>query len=254
MLKYKNQLDKYILSNKSNGKGYTMNEPKILIIEDDPVIVRTNRKALEMQGYRVLCADTITKGRFLVRQEMPDLILLDVLLPDGNGLDYSSEIRGSSSIPILFLSALGTNANILDGLRAGGDDYITKPYDLDILLAKVEAILRRCSNLESYKYDFLCMGNLRLDLYARRAYLNNDDLLLKPKEFAVLEVLIRQDGVPISSSELYERLWALDTAGDTRTVWVHISTLRSKLGDPEQTGSVYLLSGRNGYFLCLNDA
>ncbi len=230
-----------------------MEKAIILIIEDDPVISRTNRKALEMLGYRVLCADTIAQARFLVHQETLDLILLDVLLPDGNGLDYCCEIRGTCNIPILFLSALGTNESILAGLRAGGDDYVTKPYDMDVLLAKVEAILRRCRNFENYVKEFLCMGNLKLDIRARRAYLNHEDLLLKPREFAVLEVLIKQSGTPISAQELYEWLWALDTAGDIRTVWVHISTLRSKLGAPEKTGSVYLHSGRDGYFLSLQD-
>ncbi len=226
----------------------------ILIIEDDPVIMKTNCKALKLLGYSVLCADTIAKGRRIANLRKLDLILLDVLLPDGNGVEYCSEIRGESNIPILFLSALGSTENILAGFRAGGDDYISKPYDLDIFLAKVEAILRRNEYNRQYENDFLCMGNLKLDMRSRRAYLGERDLVLKPREFSVLEVLILQKGIPLNADELYGKVWALEAAGDVRTVWVHISTLRSKLGDPEKTGSPYLLFNRNsGYFLSLDD-
>jgi DNA-binding response OmpR family regulator len=226
----------------------------ILVIEDDPVIMKTNCKALKLLGYSVLHADTIAKGRRITSQKKLDLILLDILLPDGNGVEFCREIRGGSNIPILFLSALGSNDNILAGLRAGGDDYISKPYDLDILMVKVEALLRRSRNIRQYEKDFLRMGNLKLDMRSRRAYLGDQDLVLKPREFSVLEVLIRQKGEPLNAVELYGKVWALETAGDVRTVWVHISTLRRKLGDPEKTGSPYLLFNRNsGYYLSLDD-
>lgn len=236
-----------------------MDRSIILIVEDDPVILKTNRKALEMQGYRVLCANTVAKGCSIVEQEAPNLIILDILLPDGNGLDYCEDIRKKRNTPILFLSALGTSEHILAGLRAGGDDYIPKPYDLDILLAKVEVILRRCNrntstHIEANDNDHLYMGNIRLDMCSRRAYLKEKDLLLSPREFAILEVLIRQKGTPIPTDDLYKRVWALDSAGDVRTIWVHISTLRSKLGDPEKDGSLFLLCSRNnGYYLSLED-
>lgn len=232
-----------------------MNKAAVLIIEDDPVILKTNCKALEMQGYVVLSADTLAKGRSIAIKEAPDLIILDVLLPDGNGLDYCGELRMTSDIPILFLSALGTSDFVIAGLQAGGDDYISKPYDMEVFLAKVEAILRRCNRTGEFEgSESLQLGSLRLDTCARRAYLNEQDLLLKPREFVILEVLIKQKGVPITAAELYKRVWALDNSGDVRTVWVHISTLRSKLGDPLRTGGLQLLSHRNsGYFLSLEE-
>lgn len=231
-----------------------MEPTTILLIEDDIMILKTNKKALELQGYRVLCANTLIKGSILMEHEIPDLVILDVLLPDGNGLDYCAALQGKRNVPILFLSALGTSGHILAGLRAGGDDYIAKPYDMDLFLAKVEALLRRTSMLRNYKNASLCMGDLRLDLSLRRAYVNEKDILLKPREFALLEILMKQNGKPIPAVELYQRVWGLGSEGDVRTIWVHISTLRSKLGNPEEKETPYLLSSRNnGYFLSLGD-
>ena len=238
-------------------KEIHMKKVTIIIIEDDPIILKANRKALEMQGYCIICAETLTKGHTAIVNTHPDLVILDILLPDGNGLEYCRELRGTSIIPILFLSALGTSNHILAGLRAGGDDYISKPYDMDIFLAKVEAILRRCTMQHAGKSEedkYLYMGNLYLDMISRRAYLKDSDLLLKPREFAVLEVLVRQGGTPIEAKELYERIWALDPTGDIRTIYVHISSLRSKLGYPVKTGAPFLLSNRkSGYYLSLYD-
>lgn len=235
-----------------------MDKAVILIIEDDPVILKTNQQALEMQGYRVLQASTVKSGKLILEQETPDLIILDILLPDGNGLDYCEELRKKQNTPVLFLSALGTSTDILFGLRAGGEDYISKPYDLDILLAKVEILLRRCNSnttggTEYYDHNRLCIGNIRLDLRTRRGYLKNKDIHLSPREFIILEVLIQQNGIPISADELYWQAWDMDTAGDLRTIWVHISTLRSKLGDPEKNGFYLLCSRNKGYYLSLED-
>lgn len=206
-----------------------MSEKKILLVEDNPDITKLNRMALELAGYRVLEADTIKKGRELVDTENPDLIVLDVVLPDGSGLEYCQEIRGVSDIRILFLSAMNTKENALAGLRAGGDDYITKPYIIEELLLRVETLMRR-GPLAVKEEAFLRFGAFEIDLSARRALHKGKDLLLKPKEFALLEILARNRGRYIPAEELYEKLWGLDTAEDVRTVWTHISHLRQKLG------------------------
>ncbi len=120
-----------------------MKPPTILIVEDDYDILRANRTALVLKGYSVLEADTLKKGRRFVKELSPDLIILDILLPDGNGLAYCEELRGKNDVPILFLSALNTKKDVLAGLRAGGDDYMSKPYDMDELILRVDALLRR---------------------------------------------------------------------------------------------------------------
>ena len=205
-----------------------MYKPHILIVEDDADIMRANRTALELEGHRVSAADTLAESRALAANSTPDLIILDVLLPDGNGLDYCEELRGASGVRILFLSALNTRENVLAGLRAGGDDYISKPYDMDELLLRVEALLRRGRLIRGADTP-LRLQELEMDLTSRRATLGGKDILLKPKEFSLLFLLARQPDCTISAKELYERAWGLQTADDVCSVKEHISRIRAKL-------------------------
>jgi DNA-binding response OmpR family regulator len=207
-----------------------MNQATILMVEDDPIILRTNREVLEMEGYRVLEAENLTAGRSIIEREPPDLIILDIMLPDGNGLEYCEELRGKSSVPILFLSALGSYKDIASGLHAGGDNYLAKPYDMEVFLAQIEAMLRR-SRLAVQEETDLYFGTLKLDTVSRRAFLNNEDLLLKPREFSLLEVLLKNNNSFVPAEKLYEKAWGMNAADDTRTVKEHISRLRKKLGD-----------------------
>lgn len=231
-----------------------MQNATILVVEDDANILKASCKALKLEGYDVLAAKSLSAGHSLMECEAPDLIVLDVLLPDGNGLDYCEELRGKSDVPILFLSALNTSRDIVAGLQAGGDFYLPKPYDMDVFLAQVNAMLRRGKSTP-HENGSLCFGELMLDTVSRCGFLNGRDLLLKPKEFALLEVLIRQNSRPINAHELYKHVWGRNAAGDVRTVWVHISALRSKLGNPKETGSPWLLCSRNnGYYLSLEES
>ena len=206
-----------------------MKKATVLIVEDDHDILSANRAALELEGYDVLAADTLSKGRSAVKELSPDLIILDILLPDGNGLSYCEELRGKSDIRILFLSALNTREDVLAGLRAGGDDYISKPYDMDELLLRVEALLRR-GKLIGQVEPPLRLGGLELDFVSHRALIYGRDILLKPKEFALLSVLARESVRTFPAAELYRMVWGMDMAGDARTVKEHISRIRSKLG------------------------
>lgn len=209
-----------------------MNEGTILIIEDNPDILRANAAELRMAHYRVLEADTLEAGRGLMRQEAPDLILLDIILPDGSGLDYCREVFGQNAPRILFLSALHTPADVVAGLRAGGDDYMTKPYLMQELLARVEAILRRPKMGRSEQQP-LSMGALALNDTAKRAYLDGTDLLLTHMEYAILAYLTKNTDRHVPAEELYQKLWDMEAVTDIRTVWEHISRLRRKLGaDP----------------------
>lgn len=223
-----------------------MKKASILIVEDDHDIRSANSAALKLEGYFVMEADTLTKGRSLVEEFSPDLIILDILLPDGNGLCYCEELRGKSGIRILFLSALNTKADSLAGLRAGGDDYISKPYDMDELLLRVEALLRR-GKLIGLEEQPLRLGGLELDFVSRRALLNGRDILLRPKEFALLEILAHNHGRTVTIHELYEKVWGMDAVGNVRTVKEHISRIRSKLGE-NSTFSIVSERGR-GYCL-----
>ena len=206
-----------------------MKKAVILIVEDDYNIRNASRAALELEGYSILEAETLAKGRAAAEALKPDLIILDILLPDGNGLQYCEELRGKNDVRILFLSALNTKADVLAGLRAGGDDYISKPFDMDELLLRVEALLRRGSLIGTENPPKKLWG---LELYpsSTRAILNGQDLLLTPKEFALLSILVHNYGSSVSASELYEKVWGMDMVGNAHTVKEHISRIRAKLG------------------------
>lgn len=199
----------------------------ILLIEDDAVILKTNCRALELQGYHVLCAKTLARGHALLKQNNPNMIVLDILLPDGNGLNYCEELRCNSNVPILFLSALDTNRDVVAGLKAGGNCYLAKPYDMDVFLAQVEAMLRYGNHSNST----LFFGELTLDMISRRVNANGKDLLLRPKEFALLEVLVKNKGCFLLQDELYHFVWGLNSSIDTQTAAVkeHICRLRRNL-------------------------
>ena len=223
-----------------------MKKATILIVEDDDNIMNANRAALELEGYCVLEADTLKKSRTMVEELSPDLIILDILLPDGNGLSYCEELRGENGIRILFLSALNTKEDVLAGLRAGGDDYIAKPYDMDELILRVDALLRRGKMIGREEPPHI-LGKLVLNPVSRRALLDGRDILLRPKEFALLSILADSPGKIISATELYEKVWGMDTSGDTRTVKEHISRIRSKLGG--ESGFSIVSDRSEGYHL-----
>lgn len=227
-----------------------MSKATILMIEDNAVILRTNRVQLELAGYRVLEAETLAAGKERAETEVPDLILLDILLPDGNGLNYCRELFGSDGPQILFLSALNTKEDVIAGLRAGGDDYMVKPYLMEELLARVETLLRRTKRQDRRKQN-LIIGNLELRPASRRGYGQGDDLLLTANEYAILEYLIKNRHRHVGAVEIYEELWEMKAVSDVRAVWEHISRIRSKI---ERQTNVRIKSKRQqGYQIVVRE-
>jgi len=203
-----------------------MNQNTILLVEDDSHIMKINRTALTMSGYRVLEADTVARGRALFVKEKPDLILLDIMLPDGDGLRFCEELRGNSGVPILFLSALGRTAEIVKGLEAGGDDYLPKPYDLNVLIARIEALLRRARNKPE---SVLKRESLTLDLVSQCVVINGESTLLSPKEFAVLLYFMRNEERQVQAAELYQAAWGQPMGNDPGALKATIVRLRKKI-------------------------
>lgn len=204
---------------------------KILMIEDNSDILDANRIMLELEGYEVYTAKTIEQGRRLALKESPDLILLDVMLPDGNGIDLCRELSREKEFNIIFLSALGTKEDVLNGLRAGGYDYISKPYIMEELLLRIKAILR---NSENKAMDNFSFGNIVFKPYAYVAECNGRDLCLNPKEYAVLDLLCKNAGNFLSVELLLENVWNLKE-GSVQPVYNCLSSLREKLKDTEVT-------------------
>jgi DNA-binding response OmpR family regulator len=201
---------------------------KILVVDDEPTLVAALRYNLEREGYRVVdCGDGET-ALALARSERPDLVVLDIMLPGLDGLEVCRRLRRESSVPILMLTAKGEEADRVVGLELGADDYVTKPFSMRELVARVRALLRRA---EAAPGDVLVSGDLRLDLRRREATRKGQVLPLKPKELDLLAFLMRHRGRAFSREEILAQVWGYDFAGDTRTVDVHVHWLREKIED-----------------------
>lgn len=226
-----------------------MNETgTVLLVEDDQNVLRINRRILEREGFRVLCAETLATARALLALHQPDVWVLDIMLPDGNGRELCEEIRGSITAPVLFLTALDEQADVLEGLRAGGNDYITKPYDVDVFLARVKA-QHHLAQMNRQRADdrVFTRGPLTLDMVAARALINGEDLLLKPREFAALLYLAKNAGRNIPTKCLYEAAWMQPMIGDSGAVKTVVSRLRKKL-----EGSGYTITSARGEGYCFD--
>lgn len=158
-----------------------------------------------MEDYSVLEAADAAQCRKLLSENDVDLVILDIMLPDGDGVSLCREIKAKYDIPILFLSALSENEDIITALRAGGDDYLPKPYDIQVLIARVEARLRAVRKDKRY----ITFGSLKLDTISMAAYFADNDLLATHKEFSLLLMLVRNIGSTVQKAELYENVWGL---------------------------------------------
>ena len=202
-----------------------MNTTKtILLIEDNPAVLKANHKLFTMHNYHVLTAQNLAEAQTHIQASQPDLLVLDILLPDGSGLDFCRDLRRTMSVPVLFLTALGTKSMVVKGLRTGGDDYLTKPYHMQELLARAETLLRRAA-----PQTIIERGPLCLDITAMRAFVNGEDAMLTPREFSVLHLLVTNEGNELSPERIYRSAWGQNATSDTRAVRTQISRLRTKL-------------------------
>ena len=204
----------------------------LLLVDDNEQILYGNERMLKRRGYNVSTALTLRAAREKVDAKKPDAIVLDIILPDGSGLDFIRELRrGSSNIPVLLLTGLKTPEDIVRGLTEGGDDYLTKPYDFNVFLARLEALLRRAGRLPE-KFG---TGPLKLDLMAGHAYLHGKDLLLTQKDFTLLLLFMQNENNPMSVEHLYEKIWKAPLNGNTGALKNAVSRLRIKLIDSGYT-------------------
>ena len=197
----------------------------ILLVEDNPHYLKINREILSSKGYKVLEADTLAKGREIFLKEIPALIILDIMLPDGDGIMLCEELREGSDVPILFLSAKKADSDVIAGFEAGGDDYLPKPYSLSILLKRVEALLRRSSQMP----EMLTKDALTLDPLAGQAFLDGEDLLLSQKEFSLLLLFFQNENKILSAEFIFEKVWKAPLGEDRNTLQALISNLRKKI-------------------------
>ena len=214
----------------------------ILVVEDDATVRETLALNLRGEGYDVEVADDGETALEMARALKPDLLVLDVMLPVLDGLTVCRVVRKESQIPIILLTARGTETDKIIGLETGADDYIVKPFSLGEFLARVRAALRRGHSPEPA--TALVSGDLRLDLLSRRCYLGEEELQLAPREFELLTTLVRNRGVVLTRDLLLATVWGDDYLGDSRTVDVHIRWLRQKIEqDPSAPVRIQTLRG-----------
>lgn len=205
--------------------------PTILLVEDDATLAETLRYNLEREGYTVIGAGDGVTALELARQDKPDIVVLDVMLPRLDGFSVCRMLRKESTIPIIMLTARQDEVDRIAGLELGADDYLTKPFSVGELLARIRAILRRSdrSGSSGTDRDILHIGMIKLDAGSRRIWRNDAEIQLSQKEFDLLACLMRNRGLALSRDVLLERVWGFDYVGDGRTVDVHIRWLREKV-------------------------
>ena len=208
----------------------------ILVIEDEPNLLAALEYTLEQEGFEVLTAIDGEDGLHLARSRKPDVIILDVMLPSLDGFEICRIIRRESNIPILMLTARGEEVARVVGLELGADDYVTKPFSMRELLARVRSLLRRTApsvpSGSQNESEVLRSGDLTIDLAGHSAMLENKPLDMKPREFSLLSLLASNKGRAFTRDQILERLWGHDYIGDSRTVDVHVRWLREKI-EPE---------------------
>lgn len=202
---------------------------RILIVEDEPKLQEILCDYFLDRGDRPIAAGSGTDALQLAETETFDGVLLDIMMPGLDGFAVCRQLRKTSDVPIIFLTALSDEEDKLHGYRLGADDYVTKPFSLSVLYAKMEALINRARG-SLRAADALAAGNIRLLLSARKAFVGRQEIFLTPKEYALLLCLMRNRNMVLSREQLLVKCWGYDYEGDTRAVDTHIKRLREKLG------------------------
>ena len=228
----------------------------ILLVEDNPKVMRNNITVLKSRSAKIISASNLAEARDKLTSffdkspgtadsAWPDAAVIDIMLPDGSGFDLLKEIRSVSSLPVLILTAKGASQDIVTGLSMGADDYLAKPYDLNVFSARIEALLRRTQVFN----DSITIGSLRLNLISNQAFHGTKDLLLTQKEFALLFMLTQNMGKKLPMNVMYEKVWGLPSKEDSSALRVQISNLKKKLVEAED---IHIESRRGeGYSLII---
>jgi two-component system alkaline phosphatase synthesis response regulator PhoP len=222
----------------------------IAIIEDESNIVELVKYNLDREGYHTISANNGKKGLDLVRQELPDLVILDLMMPELDGISVCKQLRAdpqTKNIPVIILTAKSEEADRVLGLEMGADDYVTKPFSPRELVARVRAVLRRSGSVGEDEVEIIEIGDIKMDLRQHLARVRGEEVELTPKEFDFLKLLLLNPGRAFTREFLLEHLWGYEYFGDTRTVDVHVRRLRQKI-ETDPADPIYLETVRGvGY-------
>jgi two-component system, OmpR family, response regulator RegX3 len=204
--------------------------PRVLFVEDEASISGPFSSALAREGFDPVVVPTLARARAEAVRRPPDLVLLDLMLPDGDGRDLARELRAASDVPIIILTARGTELERVVGLELGADDYVVKPFSGAELIARMRAVLRR-ARPPAPRPGTVEIGQVRVDVPARRVWRDGDEVRLSRKEFDLLAELVTHAGQVVRREDLIARVWDENWFGSTKTLDVHVGWLRNKLGD-----------------------
>lgn len=222
---------------------------RILIVEDDRDIAELERDYLEMAGHTATLETNGRRGLTLALSGTFDLVLLDVMLPEMDGMELCRTLRAASDVPILMVTARTSDVDKVRGLGLGADDYVEKPFSPSVLVARVEARLRRYAQIRGTSGEVVRAGAVTIDTARRRVEVEGRSVELRAKEFELLLFLARNAGIVFGRDELYERVWGTGAAGDASTVTVHVKRLRDKVeADPSNPQLIQTVRGA-GYRL-----
>ena len=228
----------------------TITETSILIVDDEPALREALTYSLSREGYAVSSAATSAEAFAKIERRMPNFIVLDLGLPDADGLELCRTVRSRSSVPILMLTARQSEVDKIVGLEMGGDDYMTKPFSMRELLARVKAILRRSTQEEAARTsEIIEFGETVIDRLAHRVTHKGEEILLTPLEFEMLSFLAENRGIVFSRETLLDRVWKHSHPEGSRTVDVHVRWLRQKIEDDPANPKILLTVRGVGYKL-----
>jgi two-component system, OmpR family, response regulator RegX3 len=229
-------VDSAVSSKKTGGD-------RVLLVEDEASISEPFSHALAREGFDPIVAASAAEARTAVAQRDPDIVLLDLMLPDGDGRELARELRASSQLPIIMLTARGSEIDRVVGLELGADDYVVKPFAAAEVIARIRAVLRRSRQREPAA-EKLSEGDVSINVAARRAWLAGAELSLTRKEFDLLTRLVRSSGQVVTREDLMSDVWDENWFGSTKTLDVHMTALRRKLGeDPSAPRHIQTVRG-----------
>lgn len=226
---------------------------RILLVDDEPLILKGLKYSLEQDGYET---DTALDGQEALDKFFAgkyDLVLLDVMLPEIDGMSVCQRIRESSSVPIIMLTAKGDDMDKILGLEYGADDYMTKPFNILEVRARIRTVLRRASGLPQPSTKIIRVHDMEVNLFKRTVTLGGEEVRLTAKEFDLLKMFINNRGRPFSRKEMLEAVWKYDYAGDARTVDVHIRRLREKIERNPEKPEFIFTKWKVGYYFTDKD-
>lgn len=211
---------------------------RILIVEDEESIAEPFARMLAREGFEPTIVGTAADALRVGRDDPPDLVVLDLALPDGDGRDVCRDLRAHSGVPVIMLTARGSETDRVVGLELGADDYVVKPFSGAEVIARIRAVLRRARQAQPDPVSPLRVRDVEIDFGARRLSVGGEEASLSRKEFDLLAELARNAGQVVSREDLMTRVWDMNWFGSTKTLDVHIASLRRKLGDPRYIETV----------------